>query len=67
MVAFGLFISLQSFNLYLRYFSNFPRVYGALAGFIVLMVWIYFLSLILLVGAETDRIIESRHRAGILA
>ena len=66
-VAFGLFISLQSFNVYLRYFSNFPRVYGALAGFIVLMVWIYFLSLILLVGAETDRIIESRHRAGIPA
>jgi membrane protein len=66
-VAFGVFGSLQAFNLYLRYFSNFPRVYGALAGFIMLMVWIYFLSLILLVGAETDRIIESRHRAGTRA
>ena len=67
MVAFGLFVSLQGFNLYLRYFSNFPRVYGALAGFIMLMVWVYFLSLILLVGAETDRIIEGRPRAGTQA
>lgn len=66
-VAFGLFVSLQGFNFYLRYFSNFPRVYGALAGFIMLMVWVYFLSLILLVGAETDRIIEGRPRAGTQA
>ena len=43
------------------------RVRYAAAGFIMLMVWVYFLSLILLVGAETDRIIEGRPRAGTQA
>lgn len=55
-----LFVSLTlvgasiTFNFYLRYFANYPRLYGALAGFIVLMIWIYIASLILLIGVEMD-------------
>lgn len=45
-------------NIYFRYFTAYPRVYGALGGFIILMLWIYAACLILLVGAETDREIE---------
>ena len=33
-----------------------PTLYGALAGFIVLMLWIYLANLILLIGAETDTV-----------
>ena len=46
------------FNFYLRHFGSYPRFYGTMAGFIVLMFWIYLASLILLIGAETDSVIE---------
>jgi membrane protein len=46
------------FNYYVGRFAGFPKVYGALAGFVVLMLWIYMASLILLIGAETERVLE---------
>lgn len=46
--------SSEGFNLYFQHFNTYPRIYGALAGFIILMLWIYMASLILLVGAEID-------------
>jgi membrane protein len=42
------------FNLYLTHASYIASLYGTLAGFIVLMLWIYIANLILLIGAETD-------------
>ena len=41
-------------NLYVNHNPDVPRIYGALTGFIFLMLWIYFASLSLLIGAETD-------------
>jgi membrane protein len=49
------------FNFYLRHCGSYPRFYGTMAGFIILMVWIYLASLILLIGAETDSVIERIH------
>jgi membrane protein len=46
------------FNLYFQHFSEYPKLYGTLGGFIILMLWIYLASLILLVGAEADNEIE---------
>jgi membrane protein len=46
--------SSEGFNLYFEHFNTYPRIYGALAGFIILMLWIYMASLILLLGAEID-------------
>ena len=45
-------------NLYVHYSPMLPRIYGTLAGFIVLMLWIYISTLILLIGAETDRVVD---------
>jgi membrane protein len=42
------------FNIYFQHFSMYPRVYGALGGFIILMLWVYSACFIVLVGAETD-------------
>ena len=42
------------FDLYIAHNSAIPRIYGALAGFVVLMLWIYTANLVLIVGAETD-------------
>ncbi|HEY1865850.1 MAG TPA: YihY/virulence factor BrkB family protein [Candidatus Acidoferrales bacterium] len=65
--AIALFVASHGFNIYLRYFSNVPKVYGALAGFILLMIWIYVVNLLLLVGAETDRVTERQEKAGAFA
>jgi len=41
-------------NLFITHNPDVSRIYGALTGFIFLMLWIYVASLSLLVGAETD-------------
>lgn len=55
--------SSEGFNLYFQHFNMYPRIYGALAGFIILMLWIYMASLILLIGAEIDHQLEIAARA----
>jgi membrane protein len=49
------------FSLYVNYFSNYNKTYGALAGVIVLMLWIYLTSFIVLFGAEINA--ESERQA----
>ncbi|SRR5579871_227511 len=41
-------------GIYFRHFANYGHVYGTLAGFIVFMVWLYWTSFALLVGAELN-------------
>jgi len=55
------------FNFYLRHFGSFPKFYGTMAGFIIVMTWIYVGSLILLVGAEIDSVLEGLKRQGRVA
>jgi membrane protein len=43
-----------AFNLYMRHTSEISQIYGALTGFIVMMLWIYLASFSLILGAETD-------------
>lgn len=43
-----------TFNFYVRHIGGYNRMYGALGAFIILMVWIYILSAIILVGAEAN-------------
>jgi membrane protein len=63
--ASGLAIATLGFNFYVAYGSNIPKIYGALGGFIVLMLWIYAVNLIVLIGAETDTALrELRDGAG---
>lgn len=47
-----------AFDVYVADFANYSKVYGALAGAIVLLLWVYAFSLILLIGAEIDHAIE---------
>jgi len=63
-LAFG--VATLGFNFYVAHGSNIPKLYGALGGFIVLLLWIYSANLILLIGAETDTALRERrpHEAG---
>jgi membrane protein len=41
-------------NVYARHNADMSRIYGALTGFIVMMLWIYLANLSVLLGAQTD-------------
>lgn len=42
------------FNLYVHRFASYNKTYGALGAFVILMVWTYITSLIILIGAEIN-------------
>jgi membrane protein len=50
------------FAIYVRTIAGYDRTYGALAGVIVLLVWFYLLSLIVIVGAEVNAAIQHQVR-----
>lgn len=51
-----------AFNLFLRYSPTVPQVYTVLAGFVILMTWIYMANLIVLIGAELDTAVKELHQ-----
>jgi membrane protein len=53
-IALAFILGTSVFDFYVAHSSQFSRIYGALAGFIVLMLWIYAANLALIIGAETD-------------
>lgn len=47
-------LATSGFNIYISHFGSYQRTYGVLGTFIVLMLWIYAMSLMILVGAEIN-------------
>jgi membrane protein len=50
----GVLVASVGFNLFLLYSPTVPQVYTVLAGFVLLMTWIYVAIIIVLVGTELD-------------
>jgi membrane protein len=48
----------KAFNVYVHYVGSYSKTYGALGGLMILMLWIYIVSLIILVGAEVNSQLE---------
>ncbi len=46
------FISTVVFGIYLRNFSNYGVIYGSVATAIALLIWLYIVSMVVLIGAE---------------
>jgi membrane protein len=53
-------------GLYFRHFAHFNRTYGALGGFVAFMVFLYWTSFILLVGAELNAELAKESKKGMV-
>lgn len=52
------------YSLYINHIANYNQLYGALAGLVLLMAYVYASSFILLLGAEINQVIETSDPAG---
>lgn len=48
------------FSVYVNQFSDFTKTYGSLGGVMVLLIWLYISSMILLAGGEINAILQDR-------
>ncbi|MNI22353.1 hypothetical protein D3C73_759070 [compost metagenome] len=48
------------FSVYVNQFSDFTKTYGSLGGVMVLLIWLYISSIIILAGGEINAILRSR-------
>jgi membrane protein len=48
------------FTLYVRWFAHYDRTYGTLAAVVVLLMWFYLLSFVVVLGAELNATLERR-------
>lgn len=53
-----LILASLGFRVYLHYGASYSETYGALAGVVLMMLWMYLAALALLVGAEINSVIE---------
>jgi membrane protein len=52
------------FSFYVSHFSNFGIAYGALGGIVILLLWMWFSSLALMLGAEMNAVLRHPARSG---
>lgn len=56
LAAVGWMLFSYFYSLYLRYFSGARSIYGSLTSVVLLMLWLYFCMIILLLGAEVNKL-----------
>ena len=55
----GWIITSTMFSYYVNNFANYTRTYGSLGGMMVLLIWLYLSSIIVVMGGEINATIES--------
>ncbi|WP_125135921.1 YihY/virulence factor BrkB family protein [Petrocella atlantisensis] len=59
--SFGLIIASSAFSIYVKYSTSLSYLYGSLTGFMALVLWLYFISIIIMVGGEINAVFLSSH------
>jgi YihY family inner membrane protein len=54
----GWFVLSKGFHFFASLFTNYALVYGGLASIVILMIWMYFVSTVLMLGAEINSTIR---------
>jgi membrane protein len=57
-----LFVASIGFDVYVTRFASYNSTYGASAGLIILLLWIWLAASAVLYGAELDKVLEARSR-----
>ena len=52
--SLGLILFSMGFSYYVNNFANYSKTYGSIGGLIVLLVWIYSASIVIVLGAEVN-------------
>jgi membrane protein len=60
----GWLVGSLAFSLYASHFANFNKTYGSLGAVIVLLLWLYLSSFVVLLGAQVNAQVELRTRKG---
>lgn len=60
-LAAGLLLIISSvvFSFYINNFGNYSKTYGSIGGIIVLLIWLYISSIVIVLGAEINAVIMS--------
>lgn len=61
--ALGWILFSFGYSVYIENFSNYSYVYGSLAAVVLLMLWVYFCLMILLIGAEINKLLQDTAKA----
>lgn len=61
--AIGLAVATRGVSLYVEHSGSMSVTYGALGGFIILLLWLYVCSVVLLVGAEINALTDCKDQA----
>ncbi|MFD1031383.1 YihY/virulence factor BrkB family protein [Metaplanococcus flavidus] len=58
--AIGWLAVSYSFSVYINNFGNYSATYGGIGGVIILMLWLYVSSILLMIGGQINAIMQSR-------
>lgn len=62
LAAAGWMLYSYGFSLYIEFFPSASYIYGSLATIVLFMLWLYFCMIILLVGAEANKLLHLRRK-----
>lgn len=61
--SIGLIVFSALFSFYVNNFGNYSKTYGSLGGLIVLLIWIYSVSIVIVLGAEVNATLISMNKS----
>ncbi|MEN8904577.1 MAG: YihY/virulence factor BrkB family protein [Clostridiales bacterium] len=61
-LTIGFMVISMLFSMYINNFSNYNKLYGGVAGIVILLLWLNLLSTIIMIGAEINAVIKYKEK-----
>lgn len=62
--SLGWVVTSWAFSFYVNQFANFTRTYGSIGGIIILLLWLYLSSMVILIGGEINATLSFYKKSG---